>query len=85
MPDSSNSFVVNELHLWTVGDASVGITGESAIIKAPAGLVFAADHNESELKEILEEFRSKAVEAFRVIWPNDQVRARFDFELPEWD
>lgn len=74
---------VKALHLWTNGDQSVGIQGESAEVTAPGWLINAADMDAEDFKACLEEFRQKVREAFEVIWPNEKIFALYDFELAE--
>lgn len=74
---------VEKLHLWTAGDSSVGISGESAEVSAPGWLVSSEHYEPEDFKSSLEEFREKVREAFEVIWPNEKVYAQYDFELRE--
>lgn len=74
---------VKKLHLWTDGDASTGIAGEIAEVFAPGWLVSTEHYEPDEFRAILEEFRVKVRDAFTVIWPNERVYARYDFELRE--
>lgn len=74
---------IEKLHLWTAGDSSVGIPGESAEVSAPGGLISSEDFAPEDFKSHLEEFRQKAREAFKVLWPDEEVYAQYDFELRE--
>jgi hypothetical protein len=76
---------VEKLHLWTIGDSSVGISGDSANVSAPGWLVSSEDYEPEGYKATLEEFREKVRVAFEVIWPNEKVYAQYDFELREED
>ncbi|EKY4113585.1 TPA: hypothetical protein ACGW3M_001077 [Pseudomonas aeruginosa] len=73
--------VIQTLHLWTNGDSSVGISGESAEVSAPGWLINSEDYEPQEFRETLEAFRAKMIEAFQVVWPAEQVHAKYDFEL----
>jgi hypothetical protein len=76
---------ITELYASTKGDPSVGISGESALIKADGDFLI-------DIKAIpvddrvptLEEFRAKLEEAFAVVW-EDPVVVRFGFELAAKD
>ena len=57
---------VSKLHLWTSGDRTAGIAGEAAEITAPSWLINSADYDPTEFKAVLEDFRSKILEAFSV-------------------
>lgn len=74
---------VEKLYLWTAGDSSVGISGESAEVSAPGWLISSEHYEREGFKATLEEFREKVREAFEVIWPNEKVYAQYDFELRE--
>lgn len=74
---------VEKLYLWTNGDCSVGLSGETAEVSAPGWLISSEDYDADAYKATLDEFRAKACEAFKVIWPNKQVYAMFDFEMPD--
>ncbi|HGM8089615.1 TPA: hypothetical protein ACKP9S_006032 [Pseudomonas aeruginosa] len=74
---------VSKLHLWTSGDRFAGIAGEAAEITAPSWLINSADYDPTEFKAVLEDFRSKTLEAFSVLWPNERINAVYDFELLE--
>lgn len=71
------------LHLWTAGDSRVGIAGETAEITAPGWLVSSDQYEADGFKVVLEEFRVKARSAFEVLWPKEEVFAKYDFELHE--
>ncbi|HGN3115167.1 TPA: hypothetical protein ACKRQV_001251 [Pseudomonas aeruginosa] len=73
---------VSKLHLWTSGDRTAGIAGEAAEITAPSWLINSADYDPTEFKAVLEDFRSKILEAFSVLW-DEKVNAVYDFELLE--
>lgn len=74
---------VQKLYLWTVGDPSVRIAGESAEVSAPGWLVESEQYEAEDFKSVLEDFRQKIQEAFEVIWSGEKVFARYDFELQE--
>ncbi|MEA8592103.1 hypothetical protein PZT57_26015 [Pseudomonas aeruginosa] len=76
---------IQKLHLWTAGDPSVGISGETAEVSAPGWLISSQDYDPDGFRERLEEFRQKVREAFEVIWPNEKVHTSYDFELAEED
>ncbi|HCF0590427.1 TPA: hypothetical protein RJN57_000516 [Pseudomonas aeruginosa] len=73
--------VVHKLHLWTDGDSNSGRTGETAEVSAPGWLLSSEAYDPEEFMVVLEAFREKAREAFEVIWPNEIVFAKYDFEL----
>lgn len=72
---------VQNLHVWTNGDSSAGISGDSADVSAPGWLISSEDYDSEGFKAALEEFREKVRQAFEVIWPDEKVYAMFDFEL----
>ena len=74
---------IEKLHLWTAGDSSVGIPGESAEVSAPGWLISSEHFDPEGFKSRLEEFRQKIREAFEVVWPDEKVYAQYDFELRE--
>ncbi len=76
---------IQKLYLWTDGDSSVGLPGETAEVSAPGWLISSKDYDSDDFRELLEEFRLKIREAFEVIWANTEVHARYDFELAEED
>ncbi|MBW6122619.1 hypothetical protein KZ843_06890 [Pseudomonas aeruginosa] len=72
---------VGKLHLWTSGDGSVGISGESAEVSAPGWLLSSEHFDAEDFKSTLEQFREKVRTAFELIWPDEKVHARYDFEM----
>lgn len=74
---------VSKLHLWTSSDRFAGIAGEAAEVTAPSWLINSEDYDPTEFKAVLEDFRSKILEAFSVLWANQKINAVFDFELLE--
>lgn len=71
---------VRSLHLWTTGDSSAGIAGQSAEVAAPEFLISSEGIDIGEFNALLAEFKQKMVEAFEVIW-DEKPSALFDFEL----
>lgn len=76
---------VEKLHLWTDGDSSVGIPGETAEVSAPGWLISSADFEADDFKATLMAFREQVRDAFELIWPDQKVFAMYDFELREED
>lgn len=76
---------IEKLHLWTDGDSSVGIPGNTAEVSAPGWLISSADFEGDDFKATLEAFREQVRDAFELIWPDEKVYALYDFELREAD
>lgn len=74
---------ITTAHVWTEGDASVGISGEGAEVKATGDYLIDLDTLAQEDRvQTLEAFRTKTAGAFGAIW-DELVKVLFDFELTE--
>ncbi|WP_319583907.1 hypothetical protein [uncultured Pseudodesulfovibrio sp.] len=72
---------VKTIFVWTDGDSSVGIGGESAEINADGDWLFATDEwEDGELETLRETIR----ESFAMMW-DEHPHVMFDFENVEPD
>jgi len=73
--------IIKTIHVWTDGDASVGICGESATITADGDNLFdSSNYGEpSDAMREIEKLRKDLAMTFGYLW-DDKVHVIFDFE-----
>lgn len=74
------SNIIKQAYIFTKGDGSVGLGGESASLVADGDhLLDLNEVDEDHRPAVLERFRNKLKEAFSEIWDEPAI-VRFDFE-----
>lgn len=70
---------VKSIYIWSDGDPSVGINGDSCTIKTDGDFIFESDEFNSGN---IEEARLLLERAFDILW-GDNIHVMFDFENKE--
>lgn len=84
MNDMKNQ-LIDKVYVWTDGDQSVGIAGESAEVSADGWLIDSDHYGSEDFSDVIEEFREKVRAAFETIWSGEKVYVAYDFELKDGD